>query len=88
MLANTPIECPRGSVALSMPTRRGFIDATPRPKLYAKPCPEPPLRKKRWYLYAKRPFADPKAVLAYLCSAQEVLAGLVERVTFHEAKNG
>ncbi len=25
-----------------------------------------PLRKKRWYLYAKRPFAGPKAVLAYL----------------------
>jgi hypothetical protein len=25
-----------------------------------------PLRSKRWYLYAKRPFAGPKAVLAYL----------------------
>src|SRR5258708_20432193 len=25
-----------------------------------------PLRKKRWYLYAKRPFAGPKAVLTYL----------------------
>jgi len=25
-----------------------------------------PLRKKRWYIYAKRPFAGPKAVLAYL----------------------
>jgi len=25
-----------------------------------------PLRKKRWYLYAKRPFAGPRAVLAYL----------------------
>ena len=25
-----------------------------------------PLRRKRWYLYAKRPFAGPKAVLAYL----------------------
>jgi hypothetical protein len=25
-----------------------------------------PLRKKRWYLYAKHPFAGPKAVLAYL----------------------
>ena len=25
-----------------------------------------PLRKKRWFVYAKRPFAGPKAVLAYL----------------------
>jgi len=25
-----------------------------------------PLRRKRWYLYAKRPFAGPEAVLAYL----------------------
>jgi hypothetical protein len=25
-----------------------------------------PLRRKRWYIYAKRPFAGPKAVLAYL----------------------
>jgi hypothetical protein len=25
-----------------------------------------PLRRKRWYLYAKHPFAGPKAVLAYL----------------------
>ena len=25
-----------------------------------------PLRSKRWYIYAKRPFAGPKAVLAYL----------------------
>jgi hypothetical protein len=25
-----------------------------------------PLRTKRWYIYAKRPFAGPKAVLAYL----------------------
>jgi hypothetical protein len=25
-----------------------------------------PLRKTRWFVYAKRPFADPKAVLAYL----------------------
>jgi hypothetical protein len=25
-----------------------------------------PLRNKRWFVYAKRPFAGPKAVLAYL----------------------
>ena len=25
-----------------------------------------PLRKTRWFVYAKRPFAGPKAVLAYL----------------------
>jgi Putative transposase len=25
-----------------------------------------PLSKKRWFVYAKRPFAGPKAVLAYL----------------------
>jgi hypothetical protein len=25
-----------------------------------------PLRKKRWFVYSKRPFAGPKAVLAYL----------------------
>ena len=25
-----------------------------------------PLRKRRWFVYAKRPFAGPKAVLAYL----------------------
>jgi hypothetical protein len=25
-----------------------------------------PLRRKRWFVYAKRPFAGPKAVLAYL----------------------
>src|SRR3981189_470279 len=25
-----------------------------------------PLRKKRWFVYAKRPFAGPTAVLAYL----------------------
>jgi hypothetical protein len=25
-----------------------------------------PLRRKRWYIYAKRPFAGPKAVLAFL----------------------
>jgi NTE family protein len=33
MAANTPIDCPSGSVALSMPTKSGLRAAMPRPKL-------------------------------------------------------
>jgi hypothetical protein len=42
--ANTPIECPSGSVALSMPTNNGFIAAMPRPKLWLNSWPEPRMR--------------------------------------------
>jgi hypothetical protein len=34
-----------------------------------------PLRKKRWFVYAKRPFAGPKAVLAYLSRYTHRVAG-------------
>ncbi len=33
MTANKPIDCPRGSVALSIPTNSGFNAPIPRPKL-------------------------------------------------------
>jgi Putative transposase/Transposase zinc-binding domain len=49
-----------------------------------------PLRKKRWFVYAKRPFAGPKAVLAYLSrythrvaiSNRRLIAIDQQRVTF------
>jgi hypothetical protein len=49
-----------------------------------------PLRKKRWFVYAKRPFAGPKAVLAYLSrythrvaiSNRRLIALNERRVTF------
>src|SRR5438045_2630699 len=49
-----------------------------------------PLRKTRWFVYAKRPFAGPKAVLAYLSrythrvaiSNQRLIAVDEESVTF------
>jgi hypothetical protein len=49
-----------------------------------------PLRKKRWFIYAKRPFAGPKAVLAYLSrythrvaiSNRRLIALTERRVTF------
>ena len=41
-------------------THAGLVDATAFARVLA------PLKKIRWFVYAKRPFAGPKAVLAYL----------------------
>jgi hypothetical protein len=49
-----------------------------------------PLKRTRWFVYAKRPFAGPKAVLAYLArythrvaiSNSRLIAADAERVTF------
>jgi hypothetical protein len=38
-----------------------------------------PLRKKRWFVYAKRPFACPKAVLAYLSQVRRRPSRLLTR---------
>jgi hypothetical protein len=35
-------------------------------RIWQTPKALAPLGKKRWFVYAKRPFAGPKAVLAYL----------------------
>ena len=55
---------------LALPTRpvasRSSAITRTRPALKPSPPILAPLRKTKWFVYAKRPFAGPEAVLAYL----------------------